>query len=55
MNRVENIYLDKLADGHYDLVLIRESGEKIVLACYEDRPLLLKEFKTDEKESAGVE
>lgn len=43
VKQVTNIYLEE-KEGHTDLVLVSEN-EKIVLACYEDRPLLVQRFK----------
>ena len=50
MKQVTNIYLEE-KDGHTDLVLVGEN-EKIVLACYEDRPLLMQRFKVAEEITA---
>ena len=51
MKQITNIFL-KAQGEHFDLVLV-SGKDTIVLACYDDRPLLLQRFRFDNLMNSG--
>lgn len=46
MEKLINVFIDG-DKSHYDIVVISPQGDRVVIACYDSRPELLKIFKTD--------